>query len=114
MTTEQRAILKKADPNTKISIHVKYEQENAATRKIEASDLNYYIFVVPEVEALYIGGAVTLQEYLKKNVVDHISDADLKALERGIIQFTINEKGAVEGAEIKEQTTNKKVDELLL
>jgi TonB family protein len=110
----QRALLKIADFNTKVTINVKYKQENSATRKIEVSNLNYAIAVIPDTEAVYPGGAEALEDYLKKNAIDPISDADLRKLERGTVQFMINEKGQVEDVELVEKIGNPKVDQLLL
>jgi TonB family protein len=110
----QRALLKVADFNTKININVKYKQENSATRKIEENNLNYLISVIPDTEATYSAGRDALKDYLKKNAMDLIPDADLKDLKEGTVHFTINEKGQVEGVELIEGTGKSTVDQLLL
>jgi len=108
----QKNLLKEADLNTKVFINIKYKQENSATGKIEVNNLNFLIAVVPDREAIYIGGVETLQQYLKKNILDRISDAELKELKQGSIEFTINEKGNVGAIQLKEQTGNPSIDQL--
>jgi len=114
LTKSQRTLLKSADLNTKVSINVKYEQENSATREVEINNLNFFIAVVPDTEATYPNGWDALDEYLKKNAVDPISDTDLRTLKRGTIEFVINKKGQVEAVQILEKTGKPKVDQLLL
>lgn len=114
LSTEQRALLEIADVNTKVTIKVQYKQENSATRKIEINNLNYLIVVIPDIQAEYPGGTTALKQYLKTNVVDRISDADLKGLREGSVEFTIDEKGQVEALQQKETTGNPTVDQLLL
>jgi TonB family protein len=72
------------------------------------------IAVVPDTEASYFGGRKALNKYLKKNVLDRISDADLKELNQGSIKFTINEKGQVEATQLINKTGKPEVDQLLL
>jgi TonB family protein len=114
LSKAQKLLLKAADFDTKIAINIKYEQENAATRKIETHNLDYLIAVVPDIEASYSGGREALKQYLKKNVLDRISDADLKELNRGSIEFTINKKGQVEATQLIKKTGKPAVDQLLL
>jgi len=114
LTKGQRALLKAADLGTKVAINVKYKQENGATRKLDVHNLNSLIAVVPDREAVYPGAKGSLKKYLKKNVLDRISDADLKELKQGSIQFTINEKGQVEGSQLIDKTGKPEIDELLL
>ena len=114
LNKEQRALLKIADFNTEVSINVKYKQENSATREIEVNNLNFLIGVIPDTEATYPGGEEALRAYLKKNVVDRISDADLRALDQGTVQFTINIKGQVEAVELTDKTDKSSIDQLLL
>lgn len=114
LTKAQRSLLKAADFDTKVIINIQYEQENAATRKIETHNLDYLLAVVPDTEASYSGGRKALKQYLKQNVLDRISDADLKVLNRGSIEFTINEKGQVEATQLIKKTGKPAVDQLLL
>lgn len=110
----QQELLAIADLNTKAIINIKYRQENAATRKIDVHTLNYQIAVVPDTEARYSGGIKALKQYLKKNVVERISNANLAKIKEGVVQFTINEKGQAEAIQLSEKTGVLEVDQLLI
>lgn len=114
LTTAQRSILAKADFNTKVLIHVKYQQENAATRKIEEHNLNYAIAVVPKTQATYFGGQEAVNTYLKKNAIDKISDRELIAIKKGRIHFSIDKNGAIKAVELATTTGSTKIDALFL
>lgn len=110
----QQELLRIADLNTKAIINIKYRQENAATRKVDVHNLNYQIAVVPDTEAKYSGGRKALKQYLKKNVEERISNANLAKIKEGVVQFVINEKGQVEAVQLSEKTGVLEVDQLLI
>lgn len=114
LTSMQKSILAKADFNTKVSINIKYQQENSATQKIEEHNLNYIILVVPKIQATYSGGQEAMKTYFKKNAVDKISDKDLMDLKGGLIHFSVAKDGKIEAAKLEETTGNTKVDQLFL
>lgn len=114
LTKEQKELLKMADINSKVTININYKQENGATRKMDVHTLNYLIMVMPETSATYPGGPDALDQYLKDNAINYLSDADLKEMKEGIIQFTINEKGKVEDVELIQKTGRPTADKLLL
>jgi hypothetical protein len=114
LTKEQKELLEMAEINSKVAINIKYKQENGATRKMDVHTLNYLIMVMPETRASYPGGPDALDQYLKENVINRLSDADLKEMKEGIVEFTINEKGQVEGVGLMQNTGRTTADKLLL
>ena len=67
---EQLRILKMAETGTDIMVVVKYYPDNNLPKEVKEVDFTYRI--VPDIDAVYIGGEVLMQQYLKENAVDRI------------------------------------------
>jgi len=114
LTAEQKNILAMADLGTEVSVDVAYRYKNAAIDQVDVHLMNYTATLVPEMEAEYPGGKQVLNDYLKENVTDKISEAEVKKMAPALVTFTINETGEVTNALVSISSGNPKIDKLLL
>jgi TonB family protein len=114
LTFEQQNLLKRTGLGTALVISVVYKSKNAATDLIEIQQMKVSMTVVPDVEAEFIGGKELLNKYFKENGINNISEASLKQIQQGVINFTITEKGDVANAKITKTSGDLKTDKLLL
>jgi hypothetical protein len=77
-------------------------------------DLNYMFTVVPEKEAKYNQGQVTLVDYLKKNSEEVIAGVVRDKLKPGKILFTVNTQGAISTVLLTESSGYESVDQTMI
>jgi len=114
LSPEQKDLLATADLGTDVILEVAYRYKNSAIDQIDVRNMLVTQTVVPEMEAQYIGGKEQLKEYLKKNAIDKISEADTKAMKPVLVRFTIDENGEVINTEMHMSSEIDKVDKLML
>ena len=114
LTPEQKNILAMADAGTEVTIDVAYRYKNSAIDQIDVHNMNYKATLVPEIEAEFAGGKEVMNNYLKENVTDKISDADVKKIAPALVTFTIDENGDITNAQVDISSGNPKIDKLLL
>jgi len=114
LSQQQKDLLATADLGTDVILEVAYRYKNAAIDQIDVRNMLVTQTVVPEIEAQYVGGYQELKEYLKKNAIDKISEADTKAMKPVLLRFTINEEGEVTNPEMHMSSDIDKIDKLLL
>src|SRR6185369_14389969 len=89
-----------ADLGTEVSVDVAYRYKNAAIDQVDVHLMNYTATLIPEIEAEYPGGKQVLDDYLKANVSDRISEAEVKQMAPALVTFTIDELGEVTNAKV--------------
>jgi hypothetical protein len=119
LTMKQKDILNAADLGTDLGITIKFKYKNWANDNLdgrsELKKAEYIVTVVPETEAGYPGGYKQITEYLKKNVIDKISEAGAsEKIRRAILKFRVNEEGQIMEAKISRTSTDPKIDKLIL
>lgn len=117
LSQEQKDIMNRADAGTDITVVVKYMPENTLMYN-EPKELSFMVAVDPENEAIYPGGQQQLEDYLKENAINKISNTSYEAYDLTAIKFTINEEGQVVDAHIfgadYQTSVNEEIDALLL
>ena len=109
---EQLRILKMAETGTDIMVVVKYYPDNNLPKEVKEVDFTYRI--VPDIDAVYIGGEVLMQQYLKENAVDRIFEVTDKDVHKVIVNFDIAENGEVTNSKILQRSHSQDVDEIVL
>jgi len=113
----QKDIMNAVDVGTDISISIRYIPDNNLKHN-DPKEIKFTFIVEPEIEATYSDGAQQLQQYLKQNVGDKISNDIFNIYHLTAVKFTIDEEGQIIDAHIFEspfQTfKDKKTEELLL
>ena len=102
-----------ADLGTDISVNVVYMPDNTLTHN-DPKEIRFTFTVEPENEAKYPGGEQQLKQYLKDNLMNKISGANLKKYQLTVAIFTIDEKGNVNDPQIFWTSEDEKIDKLLL
>lgn len=114
LTTRQQDILNNVNPGTDIVINILYKSKNSVTDKIETSNMNVLMTVVPEIEAEYMGGKQQLKKYLMENFSNKITETVPVELQEGMVKFTVNEAGEIGNVQIAKSSGDLKTDQLLL
>jgi TonB family protein len=114
LSIEQKNILNAADYSTDIVININYRSKNAGTDKIENREMNILVAIIPELEAKYVGGYEQLAKYLRKNVINKISETTSKEFQHGVVGFTVNDQGDTVNAKVVETSGDLKTDKLLV
>lgn len=109
----QKDIMKAADEGTDISVNVRYIPDNVLKYN-DAKELPFTFTVEPESEASYPGGEQQLNQYLKENTRDKISDTVFNIYHLTAVKFTINETGQIIDTHILESSKDEQTDQLLL
>jgi len=102
-----------ADAGTDISVKVLYLPENTLTHN-DVKEISFTFEVNPEKEASYSGGEQQLQEYLKKNAMDKISDSVFKRYQLTAVKFTVTENGQIIDAHVAHTSNDEATDKVLL
>ena len=76
--------------------------------------MSYFITVVPEKQAEYIGGQNLLIDYLRANSNPHTTGIEQKNLKPGQYTFTVNKEGSISKARLGTSSGYPEVDNILL
>jgi TonB family protein len=114
LNTEQKNILRTADLGTEIIINVKDKYKNPVTDIIYDRDINVSMMVIPEIEAEFIGGNKKLSKYFNEKVINVLYEKTPVQFQKGIVNFTVNEKGEIENAKISVSSGDPATDKFLL
>jgi len=109
----QKEMMNTADAGTDISVKVLYLPENTLTHN-DVKEISFTFEVNPEKEASYSGGEQQLQEYLKKNAMDKISDSVFKRYQLTAVKFTVTENGQIIDAHVAHTSNDEATDKVLL
>ena len=113
LSQEQKDNMNMADLGTDIAVKVQYIPENTLTHN-DIKEISFTFTVNPESDATFSGGQQKLEQYVKDNSIDKISDTSFKKFTLAAIKFTINEEGHIIDAHVFESCKDGKTDELLL
>ena len=117
LSQEQKDLLNRTDEGTDIAVKVQYLPENTLQQN-DSKEIKFKFTVEPESEAVYVGGAQKMRQYLKENALDEIPADSFQNYDLAIIKFTVNEEGGVIDAHIFEplhrQPKDEKIDKILL
>jgi TonB family protein len=115
LSTEQKNILKTIDMGGELFINVWYKFVNDFNNNIpENNQIHVKFTVVPETEAEYPGGQEQLENYLKENAINKISETISKQFGKSVVIFTVDEQGETTKATISESSGDATTDKLLL
>lgn len=113
-TAEQRSILKEVDFGTTVEVTVKFIAKNSITHKDEINTMNFSVSLIPEKQAMYIGGEGEMKAYLKQYAIDRITAFDYDKFEMAKVKFVVNQEGVATDAEIINSSDYEEIDQLLL
>jgi len=113
LTARQMQLLSTADMFTDVVVSVRHKTTNSITKELEDGNMSLKIYVRPEVEAVYPGGIMGLQDFLRENSKDEIAKLEAKTGFLAIVYFTINEKGRPEAIEVSEVEEYKGVERVI-
>ena len=89
----QIKLLKSTDYST--DFYIKARGRNLRTEAGMMEDYVYYVTIVPEKEAEYIGGHDAFIAYLQENSKELIKNLEKNLLHPGKVEFTITKEGAI-------------------
>ena len=117
LNKEQKELIQNADAGTNMKVNIHYIPENNL-KENEAKEMDFTFKVDPKIDAVYPGGQEALNEYLKINAINKITNGSFKGFDLSAIQFTINEDGEITNAQLFDSVfqsyKNKAVNDLLL
>jgi hypothetical protein len=112
-TTDQKKLLQHVDEGSPVHLSITYLPENNLPLN-ELKEIAITLIINPAKDASFPGGDVNLQDYINKNILNHISKNNFKANQLSAIQFTIDQEGSLTDSYIVESTGNPTMDEMLL
>ncbi len=114
LNAAQMKLLQTADYSTNIHINSLCTKRNATTGELENYELVYYITVIPEKEAFYLGGREALVAWLKTNLEEETAIIEQDRLKPGQVSFTVTREGTVEDVRLTSSCGYTTVDEALV
>lgn len=114
LSLEQINLLTSVKIGSFLSIIVKYQDTNSATKEKENLEMKLYIAITPEGEAEFEGGYQKLIAYLKENRNKKIQRVKFDFMETAIINFTIDKNGNSENVAVEVSSDDSEVDALLI
>lgn len=114
LSTEQKEMLNKANIGTDIVIIVKHNTKNAITNALVKSEMNVSLTVIPEIEAIYVGGYKSMIGYLKENSSTKIASISTKKIQFASLKFIVNKNGKAGSVMLMKTSGNTEVDNLLV
>ena len=112
-TEEQKEHLRRVDEGSDITIKVHYIPNNTLKHN-DPKEMSFTFTVDPDDEAQFPGGKQQLQQYLKENIMDKISEASFKQYQLAAVKFTIDEVGKIRQPQVFWSAEDKKIDQLFL
>lgn len=119
LTTEQKNLLSRADLGSRIKVQLRFTYKNRTKDNYgprdEAVEAEVSISLLPAQAAEFPGGEKQLSAFFGTRVVQQLSSEwDRRKLERGVVNFTVSETGAISNAVVVTTTGDKQIDALLL
>ncbi len=121
LTTEQKTILRKADPGSEVVVNVKYKYKEPASNEMLDKEMHTSVTsvsgnttVAPENDASYKGGYPQMVKYFNKYGILPIFERGPKALQQAVVGFTVNEEGTIRNTKIVSSSGDAQTDVLLL
>lgn len=119
LTTEQRALLLSADPESTVKIKIRFvyktPKENAPEAKSETNEGEFQVRLVPDSEAEFPGGEKPMLSFFQNQISAIIArtiPGEIPGTTR--VVFTINEKGQVENVGIPKASADSRIDKIIL
>jgi hypothetical protein len=112
-TPDQKKLLQHVDGGQTVHLSINYLPNNDLPLS-ELKEIAISFKINPARDAFFPGGDVKLQDYLNKNILQHVSKTNFKAHQLSAIQFTIDQEGSLTDSYIVESTGNPILDEMLL
>lgn len=117
LTAEQKRLLQSADYSTNFNIEANCNRTFPETGETKDQCFIYYITVIPEKEASYMGGKEAIINYLKENCESTIAKIERGNLKPGKAHFTISKEGTIKNVNLESTsgypTVDKKMMELI-
>jgi TonB family protein len=114
LTTDQSRMIHSAEPGSDIEVKVQFMAENPVLHVFTMKAMHFKLKVIPEQEAEYVGGYPKMHSFLFKNLIEEITPADKKDLERTIVLFTVTEEGSISHIRLAETSGKPEVDRRIL
>lgn len=99
LSLAQKELMHRADTGTEIRLSIDYLPQNNLTSN-SIQNINYSFSITPDKNALYPGGKVSLEKYLRENAIDKIPEEAFRNYDMTAIKFTIDKNGDVVHAHI--------------
>lgn len=95
LTTQQKDLLKTADPGADILVKVDYVPANNLVSN-EPKSLEFTVAVRPEKEATFSGGKTAMNKYFQDDLLSKIPDGTFKGYDVVAVKFTVSEEGEIQ------------------
>ncbi len=113
-TPQQKSALKTADLGSEVQIHILYHKKNPVTEFLEVNIMDYSFKVIPDKLAFYEGGIKALREHLNAQIKGKFTTIDIKKIEVGIVDFTVNEAGEIVDVVLDNSTKDISLDAFIM
>lgn len=113
LSQEQKNIMYRADVGKDIAVRVQYLPENTLEHN-DPKEMDFNLFVHPEVDATFPGGQLQLERYLKEKGIDNISEEIFSDYQLAAVKFTVDEEGQILDPHIFWSSDDPKTDELMM
>lgn len=112
LNKEQQQILKIGETGADINVAIKYYPNNTLPKEVK--DMDFTFTIAPDIDAQFQDGKAVIQQYLKENAIDRLSEMSDIELHQAKVSFNINQNGDVTNAKIFERSHSAEIDGLLL
>ena len=112
LTFEQKDLMHRVDPGSKISILIKYLPNNSLQHN-EPKTMDFDFIINPEKPAEYRDGSEALVSYLQEHAIDFLSASEWDPDVLASVKFAITDTGEVEDIHVEHSSGDKSIDELL-
>ena len=113
MSSDQLALIKRADVNSYINVEVQYLPKN--NLKENTPKLNHFRFKVnPDQRAQYAEGREALHGFIKEKIVSKVDPSKFKEYQLAAVKFTIDKNGDLKDVTLLESSNDDAIDALML
>jgi len=95
LSREQMSMLNSADIGTDLAVCMKYKSQDSNTGKIEERMMKLTVTVMPETEAMFVGGYPKMSRFVWDHAISRINPAVSEKLQEARVGFTVNENGEI-------------------
>jgi hypothetical protein len=114
LTLAQLKLLQSADYSTNLLIWADYREKSFDTGNLENSTWTPYLTVVPEKQAIYLGGKDALKAFLKEETEAVRAHVEADLLKPGKVFFTVTKKGGIENVYLDRTSGYPDVDKTMI